>query len=269
MELKNNLTIGIVGGMGPQAGVALMNSIVRRTRVTTDQEHLSTMLMSFPGRIADRTLFLEGYNCPNPAYNIASVIHKLECAGATVIGIACNTSHAPRIYNVIMEELAKINSRVNVLHMPYETCRYIQENYPHARRIGIMTTNGTYQCGVYRNLLQTMGYDVIVPDPEFQNDVIHKMVYDRQFGVKSNTDIITQEVHWLMEKALHFFDTRGADIVILGCTELSLVPLGNKMTDLVIADSSEILAGALIREAINAEDCNRRFVYNMDSSDQV
>jgi aspartate racemase len=267
MELKNHKIIGIVGGMGPQAGVALMNSIVRRTRVATDQEHLSTVLMSFPGRIADRTLFLEGCDCPNPAYNIASIIHKLESAGATVVGMACNTSHAPRIYDVIIAELKKANSQVNLLHMPYETCRYIQENHRHARRIGIMTTNGTYRSGVYKNLLQNKGYEVIIPDPIFQDEVIHKMVYDPQFGIKSNTDIVTQEVLSLMEKALHFFTAKGADLVILGCTELSLVPLGDKMTAMVIADSSEILAGALIREATNTEEYNRRFVCKANSID--
>lgn len=269
MDLQNNKIIGIVGGMGPQAGVALMNSIVRRTRVATDQEHLSTVLMSFPGKIADRTLFLEGTDCPNPAYQISSVIHKLENAGATVVGMACNTSHAPQIYDVIIKELEKVNSRVSLLHMPYETCKYIQANHRDARRIGVMSTNGTYRCGVYKGLLENMGYEAILPDPDFQDEVIHKMVYDPQFGVKSNTDTIMQQVYSLMEKALHFFYTKGADAVILGCTELSLVPLDNKVTGMLIADSSEILAEALIREATNPENYNRRSAFQMDSGNLI
>src|SRR5215213_8942139 len=104
MDRGRNKTIGIVGGMGPQAGVALLNSITCMTGAAKDQEHLSAILMSFPGEVEDRTSFLEGNVSINPAYSIANIISRLEIAGANIIGIACNTSHAPRIYNVITEE---------------------------------------------------------------------------------------------------------------------------------------------------------------------
>lgn len=249
MESEQNNVIGIVGGMGPQAGVALLNNILHRTRVGTDQEHLSTVLMSFPGTVVDRTAFLEGQVDTNPAYSIAAIVAKLELAGASLIGIACNTSHAPAIYNVILGELKKMNSRVRLLHMPEETCTYIRQQYPQAKRIGIMSTNGTYRCAIYKDLLQGMGYEVVLPDPVFQNDIIHNMVYDQQYGIKANTNIITQEVDELMQEAINFFTRKGAEVVLLGCTELSLVSLKNKASDILIADATDILARALIREA--------------------
>ncbi|MCE7996916.1 MAG: hypothetical protein HEP71_33450 [Roseivirga sp.] len=46
--------IGIVGGMGPQAGVALHEAIIRRTPVEKDQDHLSVVLMTYPGEITAR-----------------------------------------------------------------------------------------------------------------------------------------------------------------------------------------------------------------------
>lgn len=242
--------IGIVGGMGPQAGIALFNSITAQTQAGKDQEHLPVIVMSFPGSIGDRTDFLEGNAIINPAFSIAAIIRKLELAGAHVVGIACNTSHAPGIFDVIKEELDKAGTRVNLLNMPFETCRYIRENYKQASRIGLMTTNGTYRTGVYSDLLRSWGYEPVMPDIHFQHQVIHKMVYDPGWGIKSNPAGITVEVGRLLDKAFCFFEERGADAVVLGCTEFSLTEAMSKKYRLPTIDSTAIMAKALIREAV-------------------
>ena len=246
---EKEIVIGVVGGMGPQAGIALLNSILCHTDAMTDQQHLSTISMSFPSHIVDRTAFLEGKEGCNPAYAIARIVRKLEKAGASVAGIACNTSHAPEIYNVILAELERSGSHVKLLNMPLETCACIRKNYPHVRRVGVMTTNGTYKSGVYRKLLTGWGYDVIIPDAKFQDGVIHKMVYDPEFGLKANPTGIAPEVKALADTALDFFRRERVDAIILGCTELSLLLPGEIAEDLLIIDSTESLAKALIREA--------------------
>lgn len=241
--------IGIVGGMGPQAGLALFQSVLCHTTAKTDQQHLPAIMISFPGAIVDRTAYLEGAASVNPALAIVNIIRKLEDAGASVIGIACNTAHAPRIYDVIVEKLDKINSQVKLLNMPRETCKHIKENYPHARRIGLMTSNGTYKSQVYKELLEHWGYDVIIPDLEFQNNIIHRMIYDPAFGIKSDPGSISREVKLLAQKALNFFGEQKADAIILGCTELALLPIKNSVKNLQVVDSTEALARALVREA--------------------
>src|SRR5215831_5906081 len=181
MNNRDDRVIGIVGGMGPEAGITVFNYIIAHTKARTDQEHLSVMLMSFPKHIVDRTLFLEGQVSVNPAYSVAQVVRKLEKAGAAVVGIACNTSHAPAIFDTILEENNKMNSNVKLLNMPLETCRYIRQKYAQVRRVGVIATNGTYKSQVYKNLLEAQGYEVLIPDFEFQNKVIHKMIYDLDF----------------------------------------------------------------------------------------
>jgi aspartate racemase len=249
MNVEEDNVIGIVGGMGPKAGLVLFDSILCHTRAVTDQQHLSAILMSFPRHIVDRTSFLEGVSHINPAYNIAEIISKLEKAGAKVAGIACNTSHSPEIYNVILAELYKTNSRIKLVNMPFETCRYIQDNHPNVRRVGVMTTNGTYKSGIYKQLLQNLGYEVIMPDFEFQNDIIHKMIYDQEFGLKSNASGATAEARSLLDKALRFFRNKKSDLIILGCTDLSFMLADDIAGDMLVVDSTESLAIALIREA--------------------
>lgn len=249
MNLNEDCVIGIVGGMGPQSGLALFNSIICNTRCDSDQQHLSVMLMSFPKHIVDRTLFIEGTADMNPAYNIVSIIRKLERSGAKIVGMACNTSYSPQIYNVITEQLHQMNSSVKLLNMPLETCRYIRTHHADVTRIGLMTTNGTYKSGVYKNILLNWGYEVVLPDYNFQNDVIHAMIYHPEYGIKANPQKISNETKSLLTKALHYFKSKKTNAIILGCTELSLILKEGITKGMQIVDSTESMARALIAEA--------------------
>lgn len=248
MNTHNHKVIGIVGGMGPQAGITLLNSILTNTSVVKDQDHFSTILMSFPSRIVDRTAFLNGSVTINPAFGIVEIIQKLETAGANVVGMACNTSHAPAILDVIMQELERCGSRVVFVNMPMETCRHMMKAYAGVRRIGLLTTNGTYRSGLYHKLLQEHGYEVIVPEFSFQDNIIHRMIYDEVFGLKARP-VVMKQTRMLMKEALNFYKREHADAVVLGCTELSCMERSFSFNGLPLIDSTEALAKALVREA--------------------
>ncbi|MCX2492864.1 amino acid racemase [Pedobacter sp. PF22-3] len=249
MNTEKDQVIGIVGGMGPEAGIALCNYLLHNPAGNADQGHLSFMLMSFPSYITDRTAFLEGSCATNPAYAVAGLITRLEMAGATIIAIACNTCHAPEIYDVILDELIKRNSRVKLVHMPYETLCFIKENHQHVRRIGLMTTNGTYHSGIYEKLFKAGGYDVVLPGISLQNSCIHRMIYDPLTGIKANPNHITPEVKAWMREAMHFFKSNGADAIVLGCTELSLIHMAEFENEIPVIDAMKILSLTLIKES--------------------
>lgn len=248
MDLKGDNVIGIVGGMGPQAGTDLFNHISRLTHAAKDQCHRSVILMSLPKHLVDRTAFVDGEEQSNPAYNIAHIITKLESVGARVVGIACNSSHIPAIYNVILEELRQARSQVKLLHMPQETCRYLKNTYPDVKRVGVLATNGTYKSGLYQNYLREMLFEPIVPDFHFQDTVIHKMIYDARFGIKAHSAGISAEAQTLLDKALDFFKNQKAEAIILGCTELCLIMQEVFAKGMVVINSNESLAKALIEE---------------------
>lgn len=269
MNLERDPVIGIVGGMGPQAGIALLNSISSCTGAITDQQHLSTILMSFPGHIGDRTAFLEGNIQLNPAFAIVDTICKLENAGAKIIGIACNTAHSAAIFDVILEELDKINSRVKLLNMVQETCQVLREYHPHVRRVGVMTTDGTYKSGLYTNLLRSRGYEGVLPDPAFQTSVIHRIIYDPEFGLKARPDAVAPEVKDLLAMALRYFSERKTDLIVLGCTELSLLLKEDMGEQMLMVDSTRSLARGLIREATAHHSFNQLTNQNTCLQDQT
>jgi aspartate racemase len=245
---ENKGIIGVVGGMGPESGIYLCNQLIAQTRADADQEHFPFILMSLPRLIGDRSAYLAGQHMDNPAYEILDIIGKLEKAGADIIGITCNTAHSPAIYDVILKELKRQESPVRLLNMPEETCYNLKENFPLIKRVGLMTTNGTYNSGIYESLLAGMGYDVVLPDPGFQDAVIHRAVYDPEFGIKANPGKCSGELNLLLTKAVDFFEEQQAQAVILGCTEFSLVNMSSR-SNLLFIDSSASLAEALLREA--------------------
>jgi aspartate racemase len=251
MNSFNSKVIGIVGGMGPLAGNELMNRITRNTPAASDQDHLPVILASFPADIADRTRFLEGKEKENPGFAIGRVIQRLESAGASVIGLACNTSHVPSIFNTVKETLRMRNSNVQLLSMPVETCRYIQNNLPAVKRVGLMTTNGTYRSGMYQHLLQSAGYEVVNAEPVFQNHVIHRMIYDPEWGIKATPSGISAQVKSLQQEALDFFASNNTDAIILGCTEFSLLFGGDNVRGMQLVDTTECLAKALVYTCVS------------------
>jgi len=94
---KQDKIIGIVGGMGPRAGLELHNKIILKTNATNDQSHVSVAHISFSNRIPDRTAYLNNEVPENPAFAIKKIVKMLHEVGAQCIGIPCNTSHVPEI----------------------------------------------------------------------------------------------------------------------------------------------------------------------------
>jgi aspartate racemase len=75
------------------------------------------------------------------------------------------------------------------------------------------------------------------------------MIYDPEYGLKSNANPIANKVSSLWDLSMQYFRERGADAIILGCTELSLLPHGGRVNNMLIVDSTVCFAKALIREA--------------------
>ncbi len=239
--------IGIVGGMGPRAGQALYGKIIDHSPACSDQEHFSVVLLSFSRHLPDRTLFLQGKEPVNPGLLIARVIRQLHQNGAGIIGIPCNTSHMPAIYDTILEETGML--RLQLLHMPRETCNRLALAGPRIRRVGVMSTSGTHRAGLYYRLLEEYGYQPIVTDNRVQQEIIHEMIYNPVFGIKCVAGVIHPEVYRLLEKAITYFVQEKADAVIIGCTELSLAIPEGEHRGILFVDSLESLAMALVTAA--------------------
>lgn len=233
--------IGIVGGVGPLAGLDLQAKIVAQTVAGRDQEHLPVLSLSWPGPIVDRTEYLLGQVAANPAHALLAQLRLLAAAGATVAAIPCNTAHAPAIFDIIRAGVA--GSPLRLLHLIEETAAHLAAAHPGLWTVGVLSTTGTWRARLYPQLLEPRGLRVAVPDAALQ-ETIHAAVYDPAHGIKS---VGRATARADLERGIAALRAAGAEAVILGCTEMPLAFPERRYAGLPLIDPTLLLARALIR----------------------
>jgi aspartate racemase len=228
---KEKIILGIFGGMGPEATANLYKQIIRLTPAEKDQDHIPTIIYSLP-QVPERTTSIRNQDTTIIPYVVDGVT-RLEKAGASFIAIPCNTVH---YYYDYMQEAVSIP----IIHLIRETVKEVCELYPHTSKIGLLATTGTIESGLYEKELEQSGLQVILPDKEVEEDNVMKAV----FGIKAGTDKTTSE-NLLAEAGQHLID-KGAEVIILGCTEIPLA-FNPSRVDVPVIDATRVLAERAIK----------------------
>lgn len=245
--MEKERIIGVIGGMGPYAGLDLIRKIFDLTDADRDQDHLPVALLSYPGRIRDRSTFLFEKSGPNPAEAIATIARQLDDLGATVAGMPCNTAHAPAIFDVILQRLRDAGASLQLLNMIDETVTYLHEETDRIERIGLLSTTAVYRLGLYKNALDKAGFDPVMPDENVQETIINRTIFDPTYGIKAQANPVSQIARQSLISAIEHLQEKGAEAVILGCTELPLAVPEDEVDSIMVIDPTEVLARALVR----------------------
>ena len=248
MHKQHEPILGVLGGMGPYAGLDLVRKIFDETRAGADQEHLPVALLSYSHRILDRSAFLFGEIDENPAHAIAEVARRLDGLGATVAGLPCNSAHAPAIFETVCAQVRASGHRIRLLHMIDEAARYAREAVHGIRRIGALSTLALYRLGLYPQAIEAAGFEAVIPDEGVQADLVNAAIYDPVYGIKAQSNPATETARQHLLDAIAHLRDKGAEAVILGCTELPLVIHETTLDGTLLIDPTRALARALIRE---------------------
>lgn len=238
--------IGIVGGVGPMAGLDLVHKITAATRARRDQDHLPITLVSHPHRIADRTDFLLGRTTTNPGVALADLAEALVAGGAEVVAIPCNTAHAPAIVEPVRQRLAGRAAFVDLIDAVADEIRL---RFPTARRVGVLSTTGTMAARVYPDRLGPLGLDVLVPDAALQETAVHPAIYDPAYGVKSVSAPVSERAVAGLRAGLDGLIGAGAEVVVLACTEIPLALPMAEVGGVPLLDATRALARAVVRRS--------------------
>ena len=227
-------TIGLIGGMGPAATADMLLKITKLTDAKRDQDHVHVIIDSNIN-IPDRTdAILHGGEDPLPQLKASA--NLLENAGADMLIIACNTAH------YYVAELTKHTS-LPIISMPEETAHLLKERG--IKKAALLATDGTVQSGVYQSVLDAEELETIYPNHE-QQAVIMSVIYDYiKRGILDASKLPVREV---LDICIDL-KKRGAEVVLLACTEL---PVAFEVMDLFddsCVDPTEVLAAAAIRAA--------------------
>ncbi|MDR0578613.1 MAG: aspartate/glutamate racemase family protein [Candidatus Accumulibacter sp.] len=233
-EKARPFKIGVVGGVGPAATVDLLDKIVRNTPARRDQEHLKVAVEMNP-QIPDRTAYLLDGGA-DPTVALYAACKRLEATGASVIAIPCNTAHA--FVGRIQPFLS-----IPIVNMLRETAEYIRRNHGGCSKVGLLATSGTIDSRVYHEAIGAAGFETLVPDAENQERVMNAIYGPR--GVKAG--FTEGECVADLSRALASLVERGAEAVILGCTELPLLLARNEAFPIAgktvaVLDPTDILA---------------------------
>lgn len=220
-------TIGIIGGMGPLATADLFRKIVLHTEAKCDQDHLH-ILIDNNTCIADRTAALLNGG-ESPLAEMVKSARWLERGGADCLIMPCNTAHC--FHEKIQKEV-----RIPLLNMLELTCQTLSNRGISCA--GLLATNGTVETGIYDQMAKKFGVKLLTPDKAGQKSLMD-MIYQ---GVKAGMPAFdTTSVNEAVEK----MRANGAEIMILGCTEL---PLAKEMYHLdfeAVDPTLELAMGAI------------------------
>ncbi len=241
--MKNS--IGIVGGVGPYAGIALQQAILRSTRANSDQDYPPVLSISAPHAISDRTEFLLGNTSVNPAYEIINQIKTLYATGARYIGIPCNTAHANPIFSVIKSGINDLKDMF-LVNMVDETFKTIKDKNPDSGKVGVLATKGSYKSELFPSYGLNHKYEVIIPEDEQLQDAVHRSIYDDEYGIKV-LGYLHEHAREHLDSAFNFYKELNITIVILGCTELSVVFNGESYREITLVNPITALAKKLIK----------------------
>ena len=228
--------LGVLGGMGPIATAYFMELVIRMTDALRDQEHLDMLVYSVPS-VPDRTGFILGASRESPLPEMIRVGRALANQGAERIAIPCVTAHY--FYRELEE-----NIPVPIINGLTQTVEHLKEKG--IEQAGIMATDGTITAGLFRDALLTRGIRPVVPSPERQKDVM-RLIYD---DIKANRPPRMEVFGRVREELV----SEGAQTIILGCTELSLIkrdfPLGPGFLDTmeVLAQRAVLECGGKLKE---------------------
>lgn len=231
--------LGVLGGMGPLATADFLRKLVKKTPADVDQKHIPVLLYG-DCTTPDRTASVVGAG-PSPLPQLLAGIHFLNAQGARAICIPCNSAHC-------WYEEMQAASAVPILHIVKASAAQVAKKNPAARRIGVLSTLGTHRMGIYRNTLTDMGYEVVAPtDEEFKTLISPAIAMN-----KANK---WAEAESLYDAATQHLWDRGAEIVVLGCTE---IPFGMerqyRAAPAKFVDSNDALVDAVL-DAFTGASC--------------
>ena len=280
-NMINKKTIGIIGGMGPEATADLFNKIINLTPAEKDSDHIHILIDNNPMIPSRINAILYGGESPIP--ELTRMAKSLEKSGADFLIMPCNTA------SYYIDDIRK-SVNIPVISIIEETSKYIINKYANIKTIGLLGTEMTVRLGLYQKELINNKINVVCQDhhcdivshlenkineyrrlvglnvdkhyivkvatsykknnvlsilaPYFSSmkNLVMNAIYGKD-GIKAGKKEFPRK---LLIKAIRELERGGAKVVILGCTELPLALTEKKIGRVTLLDPTEILAKSAI-----------------------
>ena len=226
--MEERKILGVIGGLGPIATAHFMELVINMTDVQTDQEHLPMIVYNMPF-VPDRTAYILDNTKENPLPKMLEIGQALHRQGASCVAIPCMTAHY--FYGELESGIP-----VPLVNGVAQTVAHLKANG--IKKVGIMATDGTVRSGIFHRELLAQGMEPIVTGKSAQADVMHLIFNNVKAGKSAEMNRFFTAAEDLRQQ--------GAEAIILGCTELSLIKRDEEIGPGFI-DAMEVLARESLR----------------------
>lgn len=219
--------------MGPVATSQLYNKIIsifqEKYNAKYDKDFPEIIIVSLPipnivGKIENEELAIA---------MLINAVKRLEKAGSSFIVIPCNTIHA-------YIETLRQSIKIPILSIMEEVIALLKEK--NFLNVGLFSTEFTLKANLYSEGLNRIGVNLIKLNYKKQK-LLTKLIMEILSGK------LTQANKKILLNLINDIKNRGAEIIILGCTELPLL-INQDDCDIELINTIEVLAQASVRESI-------------------
>ena len=223
--------IGILGGMGTQAGLDFCNKLAVLNRGKTDQKYPLFILYN-KSNIPKRPENLKKYY--NVLKSLVAGCNLLKKNKCKFIVMPCNTAHY--WYDDLQKEI-----NIPIVNMPKEVFKFTKKNCKKNSKVGLLATEGTLKTGIYDKIFNK-NYKLIQPSQNLQKKSVNKAIKLVKMGnVKAAAKTIKPAINKLIKMK--------CKKIILGCTELPIAifafkSFSNIKSSKIFLDPNLILASS-------------------------
>ncbi|MEX2541463.1 MAG: amino acid racemase [Trueperaceae bacterium] len=221
------LTVGVLGGMGPDATLDFFAKLLAATPAEHDQDRLRVLIDNNP-KVPNRNEAVAGTG-PSPGPLLAEMALGLERAGADFLVMPCNAAHA---FAPEIEEAASIPF-VSIID---ETVAATLAARPPLDRVGVLAAAGCLDARLYHSAFARHGVEVAEPEGA-QRETFMELLYRIKTGDRG------AEVRARMAELAGRLIDGGAQAIVAGCTEVPLV-LAEGDVPGVLVNSTDVLVKA-------------------------
>lgn len=230
MVKNKHKTIGILGGMGPEASANLYLKMIKYAQhkygAVQDFDYPPIIIYSLPLWGFDETGIVDQETVKK---QLIDGVKKLESAGCELIIIGCNTVH------VFYKEMQS-SVKIPILNIIEETEKEVSKfNY---KKVGLFASESTTKTKLYQNKFKEKGIEVIQPNKE-QQKILNRVIEHVMGGNQKIDDII------VLKDIARDYLKKGAEAIVMGCTEIPLA-INQSHTDIKLFDTIEIIVQSAV-----------------------
>lgn len=238
--MKKTDIVGIIGGMGSHASLAIFQTIIEKCPAHTDQEFIEVILHN-NSKIPDRTEAILN-NGESPVRELVRSVRMLHAQQANYIIMACVTAY--HYYDQLKQSVPEANI-INLLDIVTQN---LKNEHPATIKIGVIASTGVVRSGLWNDQLAMVGMEPVYLSNGQQERYFTDAIYGPQ-GIKRGyrkepREKLLQAGERLME--------HGAQVILSSCSELPLV-LSDADFDVPFVDAFDVLTDHIIGSCYHQE----------------